>query len=160
SISGAVSSSKTGNMLQGATIEIPGLNRQAVSDSGGRFTLAGLPAGPLEVVVSYPGFKDERRTVTAGNDARRVLAFELSTADVVVLEAFMVGSEREGNALALSSQRNAPNFKNVVSMDAFGKRPNMGVGELVSLLPGVAPTWGAEGNVQVVSIRGMPSNLT
>src|SRR5262245_21711699 len=62
-IAGFVSSVKTGNMLQGAIVQIPALDRQLITDNSGRFTASGLPLGPLDIVVSYTGLKEERRTV-------------------------------------------------------------------------------------------------
>lgn len=158
-ISGLVSSAKTGNMLQGVVIRIPALNRETLTDNGGRFALTGLPAGPIELVVSYTGLADERRTVVVGSD-QRPLAFELSAPDVITLEKFTVASEREGNALAITNQRNALNLKNVVAMDAFGTIPNMGVGEILLRLPGVTPVYDPQGRVGSVSVRGMPSDMT
>ena len=155
-LSGLVSSAKTGNMLEGAVIRIPALNRETLTDDGGRFTLTGLPAGPVELVVSYIGLADERRFVTAGKD-QPPLRVELATRDVITMGKFMVASEREGNALAIASQQNAPNLKNTIAMDAFGNMPNMGVGELAMRLPGTAATqYDDEGNVGSPSVRGMP----
>lgn len=159
-IAGFVSSVKTGNMLQGAIVQIPSLNRQAITDNGGRFNLSGLPLGPLEMVVSYTGLKEETRTVIAAAEGQKPVSFELSPADIITLEKFTVASEREGNALAITSQRNAPNVKNTIAMDAFGNMPNMGVGELAMRLPGAAPVYDPEGNVGSVSVRGIPSGLT
>ncbi|MBI4626448.1 MAG: TonB-dependent receptor [Verrucomicrobia bacterium] len=160
SISGLVSGAKTGNMLQGAVVDVPALNRQALTDNNGRFTLTGLPPGPLELVVSYTGLRDERRTISVGGDNLMPLSFELSPEDLIVLEKFTVASEREGNALAITNQRNALNFKNVVATDSFGTIPNMGVGELLLRLPGVAPVYDPQGRVGSVSVRGMPSEMT
>lgn len=159
SISGSVSSANTGNMLQGATVEIPRLRKSMVTDSGGQFNLTGVPAGELEVVVSYPGFAEQRRTIVVGERQTRA-AFELAAADVIQLSKFTVASEREGNALAITNQRNAPNIKNAVALDAFGNMPNMGVGELMMRVPGVAPIYDDEGNVGSISVRGMPAETT
>jgi TonB-dependent receptor len=160
SLSGSVSSLETGNMLQGAIVELPTLNRQAITDNGGRFNLSGLPAGPVEIIVTYTGLKEERRKIVVGTDGQRPLTFELAPSEIITLSKFTVASEREGNALAVTSQRNAPNIKNTIAMDAFGNMPNMGVGELMMRLPGTAPVYDPEGNVGSVSVRGMPSAMT
>ncbi|MSU73355.1 MAG: TonB-dependent receptor [Opitutus sp.] len=157
-LTGAVSSANTGNMLQGATVEIPRLRKTVVTDSGGQFTLTGVPAGEYEIIVSYPGLAEQRRTIVVGERASR-LNFELGAA-VIALGKFTVASQREGNALAIANQRNAPNLKNAVSLDAFGNMPNMGVGELMMRVPGVAPIYDDEGNVGSISVRGMPAETT
>mgnify|MGYP000461598250 CR=1 FL=1 len=51
----------------------------------------------------------------AGGRAER--SFELTTA-IYKLEAFKVTGEREGDAAALTSQRNSENLKNVVAIAA------------------------------------------
>jgi len=159
SISGSVSSANTGNMLQGATVEIPRLKKSALTDSGGHFSLTAVPPGGYDVVISYPGFAEQRQTVVVGERQTRV-AFELRAANIIQLSKFTVASEREGNALAITNQRTAPNIKNAVALDAFGNMPNMGVGELMMRVPGVAPIYDDEGNVGSISVRGMPAETT
>ena len=55
SVSGTVSNNQTGNLLQGAKVEIPSLGLTTLVDATGRYVLAGVPAGSHEVVVSYIG---------------------------------------------------------------------------------------------------------
>lgn len=159
-ILGLVSSAKTGNTLQGAVVEIPALNRQVITDNSGQFTLSGLPQGPVDLIVSYIGLREEKRTVLVAAAGQAPVSFRLNSADVITMDKFNVASEREGNSLAVSSQRNAVNLKNVVAMDAFGNLPNMGVADLASRLPGVAPEFDAEGPPSRVSIRGLPTSMT
>lgn len=158
---GSVSSAQTRNMLQGAVVDIPGINRQIVTDDAGRFVATGLPLGPLDLIVSYSGFDDLRRSVVVGKEPAPILALELSQSEVLTMSPFTVASEREGNALAIVSQRYADNLKNTVAMDAFGNLPNMSPGELLLRLPGV--TGGnidEEGNVTAASVRGMPFDMS
>jgi hypothetical protein len=54
---GIVSSLSTRNFLEGAVIELPTLNRRALTDRSGRFSFADVPAGVVEVRVSYLGFE-------------------------------------------------------------------------------------------------------
>src|SRR5439155_19093975 len=121
--------------------------------------LTGLPMGPVDLVVTYTGLKEEHRTVVVGAETAQRVSFELTAADIVMLDKFTVASEREGNALAVTSQRNAPNVKNSIAMDAFGNMPNMGVGETIMRMPGTVPVYDPEGNVGSVSVRGIPSGL-
>jgi TonB-dependent receptor len=160
SISGLVNSVSTGNALQGATVEIPALNRRTFTDNSGRFVLSGLPLGSHEVVLTYVGLEERREQVTATSGPPRLNVFELTADDAIIMDKYTVASEREGNALALTSQRNAPNLKNVVAMDGFGTIPNMGVGEFLLRLPGVTPNYDAQGRVGSVSVRGMPPTMT
>jgi hypothetical protein len=43
---GSVSNAATGNLLEGAQVEVPVLGRRVLTDSAGRFALTALPGGP------------------------------------------------------------------------------------------------------------------
>ena len=157
-LSGTVSNTATGNLLEGAKVEIPKLARSVLTDNTGRFVLAGVPAGEVELVVTYLGLDVQRQTLIVGAGQRVVQNFDLS-AQIYRLGEFRVTGEREGNALALTAQRNADNVKNVVALDAYGNLPNMSAGELAVRLPGVASQLDDEGNVTGLIIRGQPSTM-
>ena len=44
-VAGAVSNAATRNLLEGARVEIPALGLGTLTDAGGRYTLAPVPAG-------------------------------------------------------------------------------------------------------------------
>ncbi len=161
SIAGSVSSTETRNALQGAVVSLPSLNRNELTDSAGSFLLQNLPAGPVEVIISYTGFDSERRTVTVGpNGATRLDAQMRPTQAVLLMDKFTVATEREGQALSITEQRNAANIKNVTAFDEWGILPTQNVGELVSRLPGITFTTDEDQLINNVSIRGQPANFT
>jgi TonB-dependent receptor len=94
--------------------------------------------------------------VVAGQ--RAVRNFDL-TSEIYKLDTFKVTGEREGNAVAITAQRNAPNVMNVVAIDAYGNLPNMNASELAILLPGVVGNVNDEGNINAMTIRGMGPGL-
>lgn len=155
SIAGNVSNAATGNLLEGARIELPALGLSALADETGRFVLDDVPAGAHEIVATYLGLDAQKFTVNVTAGQRAVRDFDL-TAGIYKLQAFTVSGEREGNAAALTSQRNATNLKNVVALDAYGNLPNMNASELAVLLPGVAGNLSDEGNIIGFTVRGMP----
>lgn len=156
SLAGAVSSEQTRNALQGAVVSIPALNRTEFTDSAGAFLLQNLPAGPVELVVSYNGFNELRlpAAVRAGETVR--LEAVLKPAQALLMDAFTVASVKEGSALAITQQRNASNIKNVAAMDEWGTLPTMSVGELAIRMPGISGDLDPEdGVLRNISIRGM-----
>jgi hypothetical protein len=153
-ISGNVSNAGTGNLLEGARVDVPQLGLTALTDNTGRFVLINVPAGSHEVVASYTGLDAVNATVTVTPGQRTTRDFDL-TSGIYQLDAFKVTGEREGNAAAITAQRNAPNVKNVVAIDAYGNLPNMNASELAVLLPGVAGELSDEGNIVGFTIRGM-----
>lgn len=161
SVAGSVTSSKTRNALKGATVTVPSLNRTVLTDDSGAFILGGLPSGPVEIVVSYSGFDDERRSVTVSTGQPARLDLELKpTQGVVMMDKFTVATEREGQALAITEQRNAPNPKNVIAFDEWGVLPTQNIAELATRLPGITFVTDEDQLISNVSIRGQPADYT
>lgn len=157
-ITGTISNAATGNLLEGARVNVPQLGRTVFADETGRFVLAGLPAGTHELVVSYIGLDPIRMQVAVTEGGRAERNFDLTTS-IYKMDAFKVTGEREGDASALTLQRNAENLKNVVAMDSFGNLPNMSAGEVVMRLPGVAGSPTDEGLNYGFNMRGMSPAL-
>ncbi len=158
SITGNVSNIATGNLLQGARVDIPALGLTTLTDNSGRYVLSPVPDGTHEVVVSYTGLDALRGSITVGSGQRAVRDFDL-TSGIYQLDAFKVTGEREGAAVAITAKRNATNLKEVVSMDQFGNLPNMSSGEVMMRLPGVAGSPTEEGLSYGFNIRGMNQSL-
>src|SRR3954471_14726339 len=123
-VSGYVSNAASGNLLEGARVEVPQLGIIVFTDRNGQFTLDNLPAGTHQIVASYTGLDNVKADVAVAAGQRATRNFDLTTA-IYQLDTFKVTGEREGNAAAITAQRNAPNVKNIVSIDAFGNLPNM-----------------------------------
>ena len=62
-VRGLVSDRSTGRPVAGAQIAIVGENRRALTDSSGRFELASLPAGEVQLLVRAAGFPQRRVAV-------------------------------------------------------------------------------------------------
>jgi hypothetical protein len=157
-VTGTVSNTATGNLLEGARVAVPALGLVTVTDSTGAYVLTDLPAGTHELVVSYVGLDSTRARVTVAAGQRAVRDFDLTT-EIYRLDAFVVTGEREGGAAAITAQRNADNQKNIVAMDTFGNLPNMNAGEVAIRLPGVAGDFSNENEVSGFTIRGIGPGL-
>ena len=157
-LTGTVSNTATGNLLEGARVEVPQLGLSALTDNTGRYVLSGLPAGAHEIVVTYTGLDAARQRLAFTGGQRAQQNFDLTTG-IYKLQEFKVTGEREGAAAAITAQRNADNVKNIVAMDSFGNLPNMSAGELAIRLPGIAGNLDEEGNVTGLTVRGMGPTL-
>lgn len=106
-LTGYVSNAQTSNLLEGARADVPSLGLSALTDNTGRHMLLGVRAGAHQLIASYTGLDRISATVnvSAGQVATR--NFDL-TSSIYQLEAFTVTGEREGNAAAITAQRNAP----------------------------------------------------
>ncbi len=158
-VTGVVANAGTGALLEGATVAIPAIGRQELTDVTGRYTFNELAPGTYTVEVSYTGLDVGRRSLVVPGEGSATLNVDLSTA-VYQLEAFKVAGVREGNAASITQQRNAPNVKSVVALDAFGNLANENPGELLVRLAGVAPRVTDDGDVFAVYVRGIDSNLS
>ena len=157
-ISGTVSNTATGNLLEGAKIAVPSLGLAAFTDDTGLFVLPHVPVGAHEIVVSYIGLDSARATVVVAAGQRVVRNFDLTT-EIYRMQEFRVTGEREGGAAAITAQRNADNVKNIVAMDSYGNLPNMNAGEVAIRLPGVAGNLSDENLVDGFTIRGVAPGL-
>lgn len=157
-IAGAVSNAQSGNMLEGARVEIPRLGLSTLTDGTGRYTFGSVPAGTHEVVVTYIGL-DKQNAVVALSGGQRAGRDFLMTSGIYKLDAFKVTGEREGNAAMITEKKNADNVKDVIAMDSFGYLPNMSAGEVVMRLPGVAGSPTDEGLAYRFNMRGMDPTL-
>lgn len=152
-ISGLLINRFTGEVLAGARVRLEGTNQQVVTDELGRFQLTNVPSGTQNLTSTYTGLQTDSETVEVKPGETTIVRIELDS-EVVELAEFTVVSEREGNAAAIQSQKNAQNVKNVLALDALGILPNDNAGELLVRMPGVAPRLDEEGSVTGVSIRG------
>jgi len=156
-VSGRVVNQATGQYLEGAQVQVAGSDRAVLTSRTGYFELGGLPAGPQQLAISYTGL--DPQTVTATVAGTRTDIGEIAlTAGVYRLDAFVVPGEREGNALAITQQRNAPNVKNVMSSDAFGNVADDNIGNFLVRMPSVTGQF-AEGQVLYIRIRGIDPNM-
>ncbi|MBI5382815.1 MAG: TonB-dependent receptor [Opitutae bacterium] len=159
-ISGFVTSKGTKNALQGATVKLLAFDRQEQTDNTGSFLISQISAGAVDLVVSYSGFEDQRITVTVKPGETTTTDIEMKASEVLVMDAFTVASVKEGQALAVTEQRNALNVKNVTALDEWGILPTQNVGELVSRMPGITYTTDEDNLINNVSIGGMPGSYT
>ncbi|MBL9201232.1 MAG: carboxypeptidase-like regulatory domain-containing protein, partial [Opitutaceae bacterium] len=127
-ITGTVLHATRGEYLAFAEVRVAGTDLAAITERDGSYRLANVPAGTHTLVVTYTGTRPERATVTVDATAAARRDFELTPAiaeasaagGVQKLDAFVVRSEREGNAKALMEQRRSMNLTNSLSSDVFG----------------------------------------
>ncbi len=156
-VTGTVTNAATGGVLEGARIVLQGTGREITTDALGGYRFENVPAGSAVIAVSYTGLTTEEITlnVTSGGVVRRDVGL---TADIYKLSRFVVASEREGNAKAITLQRQSDGVKNVVSADAFGGLAG-NPADLAMRLPGIEGE-SVGGDVRYLRIRGLNHNLS
>ena len=156
-LTGTVTNSATGATLEGARVVLKGSGQEATSDSQGVYRFENVPPGPAVVSVSYTGLSitDMAVEVVPTGTTRRDVGL---SADIYKLSNFVVSSEREGNAKAITLQRLSNGVKSIVSADAFGGLAG-NPADLVMRLPGVEGE-SVGGDNRYLRIRGLNQNLS
>ncbi|MSU48166.1 MAG: TonB-dependent receptor, partial [Opitutus sp.] len=156
-LTGHVSNAATRASLEGASVRLNGTTWRTLTDPTGQFSFDQLPAGNYSMTVEYTGLEAQTREVVvrAADKSRIDVAL---TSDIYRMEAFTVASEREGNALSITRQRNADNVVNVVSMDTFGNVADGNIGNFMQRLPGVGVVI-EMGDIVGFGVRGTPSEF-
>lgn len=156
-VNGRALNAATGAYLEGATVTLQPGGETVLTRRDGSFSFPPLRPGNYQLSVSYTGLDSQTMafSLAAGEAVTREISL---TSEVYAMEAFTVAGEREGNALAVTQQRNAPNVKNVLSADAFGNIADQNLGNLLNQLPGIGAQID-EGEVFAVTVRGLSSEL-
>jgi iron complex outermembrane recepter protein len=145
-ITGRIFNPANGEYLRNAEVRIPGTPLVAISEEGGYYRLTNVPAGPANLVATYIGHQTVTANLSVGAGATARQDFELPPApavagtrgeETVQLGAFVVTSEKDGQAKAVSEQKNAMNVKTVVSSDNFGDIAEGNIGEFLKYMPGI-----------------------
>ncbi len=162
-VSGRVFHAATGGYVRNAEVRVEGSTLVALTEDAGFYRIGGVLAGEVTLTVTYTGAQPAtaRVTVAAGQVVTRDFELQSSLLNqppggsaVVTLGAFVVASEREGNAKAIMDQRAALNAKSVVATDNYGDLTMGDVGEFMKYLPGVALDY-LEVDTNAVRIGGL-----
>lgn len=156
-IIGRVVDDAQGAPIAGAQVELIDTAIRAVSALDGRYTLQGVPAGPVSVRVRMIGFAPKVVTgivVTSGETVAQNISM---TAEAVQLAEISVSAESERGTVnrALEEQRNAPNIVNAITAEQIEKSPDSDAGQAVQRVSGVTVQDG-----KYVFVRGLGERYT
>lgn len=138
-LTGRILNPATGEYVASAEVRLAGTGLVTLSEPDGRYRLENVPAGQHRLTVAYTGAQvaPAEVQVTAGATTTRDIELTSSAGDIQRLGAFVIRSEREGNAKAIMEQRRSMNLTNSVSSDFFGDVAEGSVGEFLKNVPGV-----------------------
>jgi hypothetical protein len=143
--------------LIGATISIIELNKYAVSNADGTFSIQDLPVGQYTVSISYVGYINEKFEINIKDVSDRVLKEITLTVDASILKEVIVTTTYEGTseAGARSRERNAPIVLNAVSAESIEASPDITVANVIQRVSGLTVERNANGDGQYAIVRGM-----
>jgi TonB-dependent receptor len=167
-VEGRVSNPATGENIELVRITVEGTKLETFTDADGQYRLAGVPAGTVRVRAFRTGSVALTSPASVAASQVTKLNFEFASlgssrpgADgTVKLEQFRVGASREmdGTAIAINTQRFAPNAMAVIAADEFGPVANGNAGELLKSVPGITLSLGSQGEMYQVAMNGVPPN--
>lgn len=166
-IEGQVLDPATGEYLRNAIIRVEtadGRRRTTASAERGEYRISDVPAGQVEVTVSYTGYRDLTSTVDVrpGQSVRHDVELTHSTREeagagqeIVVTAAGVL----EGDARAIMDQRQSMDIKNNLSVESYGDIADGNPAEFIKYMTGV-DTDGTTGSAVNVQLRGLPAAMT
>ncbi len=166
-VEGRVFNPDIGEYVERARVTIEGTALETFTDAEGNFRLAAVPAGPVRLRVFRTGAPPVVRSVVLGAGQTAVEIINLPSVlaagerdGPVKLAEFVVGTSREmsGAAIAINTQRFAPNVMNVVAADEFGPVASGNIGEVMKSVPGVTIGLGGLGAPYTISLNGVPAD--
>ncbi|MFL5496478.1 MAG: TonB-dependent receptor domain-containing protein [Gemmatimonadales bacterium] len=156
-IIGRVVDAEQGAPIAGAQVELLDAPIRGVSALDGRYTLAGVAAGPVSVRVRMIGYAPKTVTgivVPAGGTVAQDISLP---PEAVQLAEISVSAEAERGTVnrALDQQRNAGNIINAVTAEQIAKSPDSDAGQAVQRVSGVTVQDG-----KYVFVRGLGERYT
>lgn len=157
-VSGTVRNDNTRAYLEGAEVTLVASGVTVLTGRDGSFLLPDVASGSQVLRVSYTGLESQDVTVVVGTTPPPALSIAL-TSPVYRLDAFVVTTEREGNAAAITAQKKAPNVATIIATDAYGNIADGNIGNLIQRLSGVDQTR-SNGDIIGFGVRGVPQTLS
>ncbi|HET7460638.1 MAG TPA: TonB-dependent receptor [Longimicrobium sp.] len=151
-VAGTVVSVASSRPLGGAQVSVPGTDRRAVTDAGGRFRLTGLAGAEVTLRASLIGYAPATRTARVGDAEVRIALNEAAVAlNAVVVTGTPVPTERRalGNAVGTINAAEVTQQAPITSVQSLlnGRAPG------VVIQPGT----GAVGTGARIRVRGASS---
>ena len=150
-ITGTVRHALDSQPLEGAAVAIVSTNRQAISDSDGRFVLEGLPPGRHTLVATFLGETSTGVSVV-------VEGGEEASVDLIVDQALPVDGVVVSASRNVKILRDVPASVSVVTPAEIDRRAPTIQGEELSGLSNVAVRDNSAGIFTTIRIRGVPSS--
>lgn len=159
-VEGRVLNLATGDYMENVRVSVEKAGLETFTDSSGFYRLTRVPAGKTEIRAFHTGSPAQSRTVEAEAGRTVMQDFSLTSGGIQKLDNFQVKASREmdGAAIAINTQRFAPNTMDVVAADEFGLVTSGGAGEILKSLPGIAAESGGRGDPFAISLNGVPNN--
>ncbi|WP_372756823.1 TonB-dependent receptor [Mariniflexile sp.] len=149
---------ENGIAVPGATVLIEELQKGAISDFNGSFTMVNIPQGTYHLLIQYLGYSEFKQEVVVSNSITTTINIVLNSKNTELAEVQITSYSLGGQARALNIQKNKANITNIVSTDQIGKFPDANIGDAVKRIPGITMQVD-QGEARNIIIRGISPQL-
>jgi outer membrane receptor protein involved in Fe transport len=144
-VQGTVVAAEGGAPLAAVSVTIPGTGLGVLSDAQGRYRIAGVPAGRMELVARRLGYESGAQSVDLVAGGVSVVDFRLAQ-QAVLLPAVVVSATREAQRLSETAAT-----VGVVSSEALREAKPTHPAEVMGQIPGVwMSVTGGEGHMTAI----------
>ncbi|MAR01151.1 MAG: TonB-dependent receptor [Oceanospirillaceae bacterium] len=155
-INGRLTSAQGSAALNGLTIHIDELNRDALTADGGRFRFPQVKAGEYTLSVTQGGEVIGRETIQVTDN--QTTSTTISIDDFGAREEILVVGQAAQIQRSLDRQRFADNTISAVDADAIGQLPDANAAEALQRIPGLSIERD-QGEGRFVRVRGIGAEL-
>lgn len=138
-IAGVITDAKTGETLPGATAMIEGTTKGASADFDGKFSINNIPAGKVNVIISYISYTTKKITdvqVKAGEETNINVLLDPSTSQDLAEVEVVVTLNKENNTALVLQQKNNASVSDGVSAETIKRTPDRNTGDVLKRVSG------------------------
>lgn len=139
-------------------VRVAGSTAVDYTDSDGRFSLNGIPAGTQRVEIDYIGLDSIARNIQVTGGATATIDAPLGS-ETLQMATLTVSESARGQALAINQQKTAAGIINIISEETFGNMNDGNVGYALQRLPGLSVDEAQDGSPTGINIRGVSGEL-
>lgn len=150
-VTGHVTEAESGRPVADAAITIEGTTLRAVTDSAGRYRLAGAPPGPQVLAARRLGFAPARAPFSAPSTGTVILDIALATSSLR-LPTVVTTADAAGRA------RGELGTASVIDREAIAAQTAASLAGILELVPGVPLSPPGLDGVQQFSLRSVPTS--
>lgn len=139
-ITGKIIDAKTGETLPGATAVIEGTTKGASADFDGNFSINNVPAGKINLIVSYISYDSKKLTgiIVKENDVTNInIPLETSSSQNLQEVTVTVEIAKENTAALVLMQKNNVSVSDGVSAETIKRTPDRNTADVLKRVSGV-----------------------
>ncbi len=142
--------------LPGAHIYLENTDYSALTSIDGDYIIYNVPEGMYTLVISYIGYNDVKESIVleGGKDLIKNIQLE----EGVILNEIVVNGRLEGQAKALSTQKNNLNITEVIASEQIERFPDANIGDALKRVSGINVQYD-QGEARFANIRGTAPEL-